>query len=69
MRGTGGREIDKLRGIIPPINDGSGSEARIGSVTRAGSLLPGPDMNLGCAEVVLPDGRRMYLFEALAYFS
>ncbi|MDR0858841.1 MAG: hypothetical protein LBN97_07415, partial [Oscillospiraceae bacterium] len=62
----GGREIDKLRGIEPPIDDGSASEAWIGSVTRSG--FPGADgnRNEGCAEVILPDGRRMYLFEAIA---
>jgi mannose-6-phosphate isomerase len=66
VRGAGGREIDKLRGINPPTDDDSGSEAWIGSVTRAGAPLPGFDPNLGCSEVLLPDGRRMYLFEAIA---
>jgi hypothetical protein len=28
--------------------------------------VPGLDPNTGCAEVILPDGRRMYLFEAIA---
>jgi hypothetical protein len=35
VRGAGGREIDKLRGIDPPVDDAGGSEAWIGSVTRA----------------------------------
>jgi mannose-6-phosphate isomerase len=64
IRGTGGREIDKLRGIYPPRDDSSGSEAWIGSVTRVGN--PPPDEpHRGCSEVTLPDGRTMYLFEAI----
>ena len=31
IRGAGGREIDKFRGITPPIDDETGSEAWIGS--------------------------------------
>ncbi len=64
VRGHGGREIDKLRGIEPPVDDDAGSEAWIGSVTRTGDATA--DRPKGCAEVVLPDGRRMYLFEAIA---
>ena len=63
VRGQGGREIDKLRGISPPTDDDHGSEAWIGSVTRAHNAT---DENpVGCSEVVLPDGRRMYLYEAI----
>ncbi len=65
IRGKGGREIDKLRGIHPPVDDASGSEAWIGSVTRVGNP-PEDKPNYGCSEVVLPDGRRMFLFEAIA---
>ena len=65
IRGKGGREIDKFRGVEPPIDDKSGSEAWIGSVTRVGKP-PADKPNYGCSEVVLPDGRRMFLFEAIA---
>jgi mannose-6-phosphate isomerase len=64
IRGAGGREIDKLRGVYPPRDDPAGSEAWIGSVTRVGN--PPPDEpHRGCSEVLLPDGRGMYLFEAI----
>ena len=65
IRGRGGREIDKLRGISPCVDDTSGSEAWIGSMTRVGRP-PEDKPNYGCAEVILPDGRRMFLFEAVA---
>lgn len=65
VRGMGGREIDKLRGVNPPVDDEKGSEAWIGSVTHALGAPP-DNPHLGCAEVTLPDGRRMYLFEAVA---
>jgi mannose-6-phosphate isomerase len=79
IRGAGGREIDKLRGIYPPRDDPEGSEAWIGSVTRVGNPPPG-EPHRGCSEVLFPDGtlpdgilpdgiladgRRMYLFEAI----
>jgi hypothetical protein len=64
IRGAGGREIDRLRGLCPARDDPSGSEAWIGSVTRVGNPPPG-EPNRGCSEVTLPDGRRMYLFEAI----
>ena len=64
IRGSGGREIDKLRGVSPPLDSSNGSEAWIGSVTRVGN--PPPDKpDYGCSEVVLPDGRRLYLHEAI----
>lgn len=63
VRGKGGREIDKFRGVEPPIDDDSGSEAWIGSVTCANNATE--DNHIGCAEVALPDSRRMYLFEAI----
>jgi mannose-6-phosphate isomerase len=65
VRGKGGREIDKLRGVYPPLDDDNGSEAWIGSVTHALGAPP-DNPHLGCAEVILPDGKRMYLFEAIA---
>ncbi|MDR3138230.1 MAG: hypothetical protein LBT95_00990 [Treponema sp.] len=65
IRGAGGREIDKLRGINPPADDASGSESWIGSVTRV--MRPPEDKpHYGCSEVTLPDGKRMFLFEAIA---
>jgi mannose-6-phosphate isomerase len=63
VRGRGGREIDKFRGVEPPIDDDSGSEAWIGSVTRTERATE--EDRAGCSEVILPDGRRMYLFEAI----
>ena len=57
IRGQGGREIDKFRGVYPPVDDESGSEAWIGSVTRVGNP-PADKPNYGCSEVILPDGRR-----------
>ena len=65
IRGQGGREIDKFRGIEPPVDDASGSEAWIGSVTRV-ARPPQDKPNYGCSEVTLPDGRRCFLFEAIA---
>lgn len=65
IRGRGGREIDRLRGIAPPVDDGNGSEAWIGSVTPVGRPPAGKPY-YGCSEVDLPDGRRSYLFEAIA---
>ena len=64
IRGQGGREIDKLRGVAPPVDDSTGSEAWIGSTTRVGNP-PADKPNYGCSEVILPDGRRMFLFEAI----
>ncbi|MDR2531141.1 MAG: class I mannose-6-phosphate isomerase [Oscillospiraceae bacterium] len=70
VRGAGGREIDKLRGVEPPVDDHSGSEAWIGSTTRAAAMggtdSSGKLSTQGCAEVDLPDGRRVFLFEAIA---
>jgi len=65
IRNSGGREIDKFRGISPAVDTPDGSEAWIGSVTRV--AFPDPDKpNWGCSEVILPDKRSMYLFEAIA---
>ncbi len=64
IRGRGGREIDKFRGIYPPVDDRSGSEAWIGSVTRVGNP-PADKPNYGCSEVILPNGERKFLFEAI----
>jgi len=64
VRGKGGREIDKFRGVEPAVDDDTGSEAWIGSVTRTESATD--EYPAGCSEVMLPGGRRMYLFEAVA---
>jgi mannose-6-phosphate isomerase len=64
ISGNGGREIDKLRGVTPAMDDPTGSEAWIGSVTRVGNP-PADKPNYGCSEVILPDGQRMFLFEAI----
>lgn len=66
VRGAGGREIDKFRGVSPAVDTPTGSEAWIGSTTRTGDAgVNGADPNKGCAEVILPDGKRMYLFQAI----
>ena len=65
IRGNGGREIDKFRGIEPPVDDNSGSESWVGSDTRV-AIPPEGKPNYGCAEVIRPDGERMFLFEAIA---
>jgi mannose-6-phosphate isomerase len=64
IRGEGGREIDRFRGIEPPQDSPNGSEAWIGSVTRAFNA-PRENPNLGYSETILPDGRRMYLADAI----
>ena len=64
IRGRGGREIDKLRGVSPPVDYNGGSEAWIGSVTRVENP-PADKPHYGCSEVILPDGRQMFLFEAI----
>ena len=64
IRGRGGREIDKLRGVSPAVDDDTGSEAWIGSTTAVGRP-PADNPNWGRAETILPDGRRTYLYEAI----
>lgn len=60
IRAEGGREIDRFRGVANPMDTCNGAEAWIGSVTRAnGATKEHP--NLGCAEVLLPDGSRTIL--------
>lgn len=65
IRGKGGREIDRFRGVEPAQDTSWGSEAWIGSVTRVGNP-PADAPDYGCSEVTLPDGRRMYLYQAIA---
>ena len=66
IRGHGGREIDKFRGISPEEarDTDHGSEAWIGSVTRVGNP-PKDQPDYGCSQVFLPDGRRKYLYQAI----
>jgi mannose-6-phosphate isomerase len=52
--------------VHPPADTDSGSEAWIGSVTRTNNAGKDKPANFGCSEVVLPDGRQMFLFEAIA---
>jgi mannose-6-phosphate isomerase len=64
IRGEGGREIERFRGIEPPLDSPNGSEAWIGSVTCAFNA-PKENPRLGYSETILPDGRRMYLADAI----
>ncbi|NLG23712.1 MAG: hypothetical protein GX558_00025, partial [Clostridiales bacterium] len=67
IRGAGGREIDVFRGVdrADARDTDWGSEAWIGSVTRVANPPEGrPDH--GCSQVALPDGRVVYLYQAIA---
>ncbi len=64
VRYPGGREIDRFRGIYPGEDDGR-PEAWVGSDTRTVNAVEKGDPNDGCAECILPDGTRCYLFEAI----
>lgn len=67
VRADGGRELDRFRGVEPPMDTPNGAEAWVGSVTRAnGATAENP--NLGWAEVILPDGRREYLADVVSRF-
>lgn len=64
IRSPGGYAIDKFRGKTDPKDIPNGSEAWIGSTVRArGATEECPDF--GCAEVILSDGRKMYLYQAI----
>lgn len=67
IRGMGGREIDIFRGVDPSEAQDTrfGSEAWIGSVTRV-AMPPADKPDYGCSETILPDGRRLYLYQAIA---
>ena len=64
IRGNGGREIDKFRGSESPVDSKTGSESWIGSVTHV-KYPPKDKPYYGCSEVILPDGRQIFLFEAI----
>jgi mannose-6-phosphate isomerase len=64
IRGRGGREIDRFRGVEPAEDFPAGSEAWIGSTTAVGRP-PEDNPNWGRSEVELPDGRRTYLLDAI----
>lgn len=63
-RYPGGREIDRFRGIWPGADDGR-PEAWIGSDTRVVDVAQKADPNEGCQECILPDGRQIYLYQAI----
>ncbi len=64
VRASGGRELDRFRGVKPPLDTPNGAEAWVGSMTRAnGATEANP--NLGCAEVLLPDGERKFLYQVV----
>ena len=65
IRSPGGYAMDVFRGRDNPKDIPNGSEAWVGSLTRArGANENCP--NFGCAETILPDGTKKYLFEAIA---
>jgi len=56
--------LDRFRGVDDPKDTPNGAEAWVGSMTRAnGATADNP--NLGCAEVILPDGTRKYLLDVV----
>lgn len=63
-RGFGGRELDKFRGLPDPVDAPCGSEAWVGAVNLMVNP-PSDKPNYGCNEVILPDGKRMFLFETI----
>lgn len=64
VRSPGGYAMDVFRGKPDPKDIPNGSEAWVGSVTRAnGATAECP--NFGCAETILPDGSKHYLFELI----
>ena len=64
VRYPGGREIDRFRGIDPPLDNGR-PEAWVGSDTRVFNITEDTP-NEGCAKVILPSGETKYLFEVIA---
>lgn len=65
VRYPGGRELDRFRGIIPPLDDGR-PEAWVGStVTTRGAGGGGKDPDDGRASCVLADGRELLLRDAV----
>ncbi len=65
VRYPGGREIDRFRGVEPAEDNGR-PEAWVGSVTSVSNAAEKGDPYDGRAQVDLPDGRRVYLFQAIA---
>ena len=64
VRAEGGRELDRFRGVNPPQDTPNGAEAWVGSMTRANGITK-QTPHLGCAEVILPDGRREFLVDVV----
>lgn len=56
--------MDRFRGVDDPKDTPNGAEAWVGSMTRANGSTP-DNPNLGCAEVILPDGTRKYLLDVV----
>lgn len=65
VRGKGGREISRFRGIDPALDTEDGSECWVGAVTTVNDP-PADDPYKGASLVRLPNGQTMYLFEAIA---
>lgn len=65
VRGKGGREISRFRGVEPALDTPDGSECWVGAVTTVNNPPP-DDPCKGASQVRLPDGRTMYLFQAIA---
>jgi mannose-6-phosphate isomerase len=64
VRNEGGREMDRFRGIYPPQDKPYGSEAWVGSVTRAmNATNENPDF--GCSKAITSDGKEAYLFQLI----
>ena len=60
----GGREIDRFRGVEPPVDDGCPECWVASDIPMRSAALRG-DPNLGYAEVILPEGGKKYLHEVI----
>lgn len=65
VRGKGGREIGRFRGDQLAKDLPDGSECWVGAVNTVNNP-PADNPYKGCSKVILPDGQRLYLFEAIA---
>lgn len=64
VRGKGGREIGRFRGDQLAKDLPDGSECWVGAVNTVNNP-PADNPYKGCSKVILPDGQRLYLFEAI----
>jgi mannose-6-phosphate isomerase len=62
---NGGREIDRFRSITSDTDDGR-PESWVGSCTKVNNADCLEDKNSGLAQVMLPDGDRLYLIDLVA---